>query len=102
MDLIESRPEHPWTITELATSVGISVRSIEDGFRRHVGISPMGYLRRCRLDRAHGDLREASPATVTVGEVAYRWGFAHVGRFARAYRERFGQNPSETLRSLHP
>jgi AraC-like DNA-binding protein len=35
---------------------------------------------------------------VTVAAVAHRWGFAHLGRFAYAYRARFGVSPSETLR----
>lgn len=99
MDRIESRPEHPWTMSELAAAAGISVRSMEDGFRRYVGVSPLAYLRACRLDRVHADLLAATPGTRTVADVAYRWGFAHLGRFARAYRERFGCNPSETLRS---
>ncbi|MFC6258767.1 hypothetical protein ACFP5Z_17115 [Kocuria oceani] len=33
-----------------------------------------------------------------MAEVAGRWGFTHRGRFAAAYRERFGENPAATLR----
>jgi AraC-like DNA-binding protein len=33
-----------------------------------------------------------------VGEVAYRWGFTHLDRFAGAYAKRFGETPSATLR----
>ena len=32
-----------------------------------------------------------------VAEIAARWGFAHQGRFAAAYRERYGHNPGTTL-----
>jgi AraC-like DNA-binding protein len=35
---------------------------------------------------------------MTVAAVAHRWGFAHLGRFASAYRCRFGEPPSDTLR----
>jgi AraC-like DNA-binding protein len=35
---------------------------------------------------------------VSVSEVAFRWGFTHLGRFAGAYKERFGVPPSQTLR----
>jgi AraC-like DNA-binding protein len=102
VDLIESVPERPWTASELAAAAGASVRSLEDGFRRHVGVSPMAYLRQCRLERVHAELREATGPGTTVGAVAYRWGFAHLGRFARAYRSRYGENPSDTLYRAQP
>jgi transcriptional regulator GlxA family with amidase domain len=58
----------------------------------------MTYLQHVRLVRAHETLRRADPQRVTVASVAHRWGFAHLGRFASAYRSRFGTSPSETLR----
>lgn len=45
----------------------------------------------------HDDLRACEPRTATVVAVARRWGFAHLGRFAREYRFRFGVSASETL-----
>ena len=98
MDRLEARPEHPWTLGELARETGISVRTIEDGFRRHVGVTPTAFLRRCRLDRVRADLLAAPPACTGVAEVAHRWGFTHLGRFAQAYRRRFDEYPSDTLR----
>jgi AraC family ethanolamine operon transcriptional activator len=38
------------------------------------------------------------PSSETVTEVAFRWGFWHLSRFAREYRSMFGESPSETLR----
>ena len=35
----------------------------------------------------------------TVNAIAARWGFTHRGRFAAAYRNRYGQSPATTLRS---
>ena len=51
-----------------------------------------------RLSRVHDELRNADPTRVTVAAAAHRWGFAHLGRFASAYREKYGVAPSETLR----
>jgi AraC-like DNA-binding protein len=99
VDAIEARPEYPWTAREMAQLTGVGVRSVEDGFRRHLGESPTAYLRRCRLERVRAELAAAGPGEVTVAEVAHRWGFSHLGRFARAYRERYGELPSVTLRS---
>ena len=36
---------------------------------------------------------------VTVTEVAQHWGFGHLGSFAVLYRKRFGESPSQTLKS---
>lgn len=97
MAVIEENLERPWSVGEIAVAAGVGVRAMEDGFRRHVGMSPLAYLRERRLERVHAELTAGSPV-VTVSEIAYRWGFSHLGRFAAAYREKYGENPSETLR----
>jgi transcriptional regulator GlxA family with amidase domain len=74
------------------------VRSLQEGFRQHVGVSPMAYLRRVRLEHAHAELSEPRDGQRSVAAVAHRWGFGHLGRFAAAYRERYGVSPSDTLR----
>ncbi|WP_433369849.1 AraC family transcriptional regulator [Actinoplanes sp. CA-142083] len=98
VDAIHDEPERPFTVADLAAIAGMSVRSLQEGFRRHIGCTPMAYLQRERLLRAHETLRRADPLRMTVAAVAHRWGFAHLGRFASAYRTRFGEPPSDTLR----
>ncbi|AEV88388.1 AraC family transcriptional regulator [Actinoplanes sp. SE50] len=98
LDVIHDEPDRAFTVADLAAIARTSVRSLQEGFRRHVGCTPMAYLQQTRLTRAHEALRVADPAVVTVAAVAHRWGFAHLGRFASAYRTRFGVSPSETLR----
>jgi AraC-like DNA-binding protein len=98
VDVIHDEPERAFTVTTLAEIGGMSVRSLQEGFRRYVGAPPMAYLQQIRLGRARTALRDADPATTTVASVAHRWGFAHLGRFASAYRAEFGESPSETLR----
>jgi AraC-like DNA-binding protein len=51
-----------------------------------------------RLGPVHDRLRHAGPGEETVAAAAYRYGFAHPGRFAAAYRRRYGVTPSGTLR----
>jgi AraC family ethanolamine operon transcriptional activator len=43
-------------------------------------------------------LREADPQRETVGDIAARWGFWHLSRFAADYKEMFGELPSNTLK----
>lgn len=98
VELVHNHPEQPWSTTKLARQVAVSARCLQEGFQRYLGVPPMTYLREVRLLRVHGELREADPATVTVGAVASRWGFLHAGRFAAAYKRKFGCAPSATLR----
>jgi len=98
VDLLRNSPAHPWTVAELAAVVSVSVRSLQEGFRRSLDTTPMAYLRTLRLERVHDDLSTAEPGSVSVTEVAARWGFVHLGRFAAAYHRAFGERPSATLR----
>ncbi|MFD0440931.1 AraC family transcriptional regulator [Streptomyces chartreusis] len=99
VDLIHSAPETAFTVADLAEFAGVSERGLHAAFRRQLGTTPMSYLRRHRLERAHDELLRLDPATgVKVTDVAVRYGFTHMGRFAAAYRERFGEPPSVTIR----
>ncbi|WP_433496354.1 AraC family transcriptional regulator [Sphaerimonospora sp. CA-214678] len=98
MELIETHPAEPLTTGDIAEAVGVGERALYEGFRRHLNTTPRSYLRDVRLDRAHAELTACGPDGTTVTDVAFQWGFVHLGRFARAYRERFGENPSATLR----
>jgi AraC-like DNA-binding protein len=95
---MEADPAYPFTVVDLAREAQVSVRALQAGFRQHTGLAPMMYLREVRLARAHHDLRHPDRAGLTVADVAHRWGFTHLGRFAGAYRERYGESPSATLR----
>jgi len=97
LELIEGHYPEPLTITDLASASHISVRRLQAGFRRHVGMPPMSYLRRFRLDRAYELLCGADPETTSVTEVALTCGMRHLGRFAAEYNRRFGEPPSQTL-----
>jgi AraC-like DNA-binding protein len=98
LDAMHAEPERQFTVGDLAQIAGVGVRVLQESFRRHVGVSPLAYLRRLRLDGVHLELSRSDPWQMNVSEVAYRWGFTHLGRFAGAYRARFGESPSQTLR----
>jgi AraC-like DNA-binding protein len=99
MDLIEAAPHLPLTTSTLAKQCHVSVRTLQEGFRRQLGMSPMAYLRVVRLRRAHRDLRSADPAHSSVASIAHRWGFTHLGRFAAAHQSMFGETPRQALRA---
>jgi AraC-like DNA-binding protein len=96
VEAIDATPQDPHTVASLASLVGASVRSLQEGFARHVGMPPMAYLRDVRLARVHADL-VASAGGASVADVAHRWGLRHLGRFAADYRRKYGCPPSQTL-----
>ncbi|WAJ43633.1 AraC family transcriptional regulator [Mycobacterium sp. Aquia_216] len=96
--LIRDHAHEALTVHDLAEAVGISVRSLQDGFRRHLRTTPTARLRQARLDGVHAELLAADPAHHTVSRLALGWGFAHFGRFSSTYRATFGESPSQTLR----
>jgi AraC-like DNA-binding protein len=97
--LIEDRPAQIETVGDIAKAVGLSVRALDDGFRRFVGTPPMTYVRQVRLARAHEELVVSDADVTTATDVGSNWGFWHYGRFAAAYRQRYGCTPSQTLRT---
>lgn len=99
MNYIDDHLAERITMEAVAKAVHMSVRSVQQGFREELGMTPMAYVRERRLERVHEELTDAIPADgVTVTQVAERWGFNHLGSFAVEYRKRWGEAPSGTLR----
>jgi transcriptional regulator GlxA family with amidase domain len=99
IDFIQENADADIGLEDIAAAVNVSPRSVQYAFRRNLGATPLEYLRRVRLDRAHRDLKAADPANDTVTAIAGRWGFSHAGRFSLAYKAAFGTAPSQTLRA---
>jgi AraC-like DNA-binding protein len=88
------------TAADIARAAHVTVRAVQLAFRRHLDTTPMAYLRRVRLERAHEQLRGANPGDgTTVTAVAARWGYASLSQFTSRYRLTYGQPPSHTLRN---
>jgi len=85
-------------LAAIAEAAGVSVRTLQAAFRSQLRTTPVAYIRSRRLDRARAELAGALPGSLTVTDVATRWGITHLGRFAAEYRARFGESPSHTLR----
>ena len=84
----------PIRLKDIAAGTGLGIRSLQIGFKRVFGLSPLQYLHVVRLDAARYRL-SARRNRESVTDVAYSCGFAHLGRFSRDYHARFGHLPSE-------
>ncbi len=88
----------PLYVTDLCKAAGVSERTLQYAFKAVMGMTPVAYLTRLRLHRVRQALRAATHGSTTVTAEALRWGFWHFGEFSRAYKECFGELPSDTLR----
>jgi len=89
-----SRPLH---MPELCQLIVVSDRTLRSCCAEFLGMSPNQYVFLRRLEAVRRALRDADPDIVHVGEVAHRFGFTELGRFAGRYRATFGETPSTTL-----
>ena len=88
------------TIADLCKIAGLSERSLEYGFQEYMGVTPVRYLRIVRLNGVKRDLISSHSGNVKIVDIALKWGFVELGRFAGEYRQLFGELPSDTRRSL--
>ncbi|MBC3191154.1 AraC family transcriptional regulator [Pseudonocardia sp. C8] len=95
LEFIDAHAHRDVDLAAVAAAAGVGPRSLQETFRQRLGTTPLTHLRNVRLDRVRAELRSGGRP---VAEVAHDWGFGHLGRFAAAYRRRFGRLPSEDRR----
>lgn len=98
LDYIQANLSRPLTLSDIARTAGISVRALQDKFRREMGQTPVKFIIDQRLARVHDDLRSPGTAALSIAEIAQRWGFVHISDFGQRYRRAYRQTPSETRR----
>lgn len=86
----------PLTIERLAQTTGVGARSIFRYFKETRGCTPLDFMKTLRLEQARRALQQPGDET-TVSAEALRCGFNNMGHFAKDYRRKFGELPSETL-----
>jgi len=96
--ILQDNAEQPITVLDLCRALRCSRRTLQTGFQRVANVTPVEYLRSIRLNAVHRLLRMTSAEELLIGDAAYRWGFTHLGYFAREYRDLFGELPSQTPR----
>ncbi|MGN8051203.1 helix-turn-helix transcriptional regulator [Curtobacterium sp. 22159] len=99
LEYVHDHAREPIGTPEIAAAAGLSPRGLQQSLRRHLDQTPGELLRAVRLDGARADLKRGDRDGTSVADVARAWGFGHLGRFSATYRARFGELPSESLRS---
>lgn len=91
MAVLEARPEHPWTLAELAGVAMVSASSLQRQYRGQVGQSPMAWLRQLRGERAATLLGQTD---LPVAEIGRRVGWEDPNYMSRRFRLLYGVGPS--------
>lgn len=99
IQFIQDHLAEPITVGQIAAAVGVSVRGLQLGFQADLGLSPMQVLRDMRLDLARELIQQAGSAR-TLAQICAQAGIGHLGRFSAAYKQRFGETPSQTRQAL--
>lgn len=97
VDYIHAHLDQPLSFDELVAVSGASRRTLESAFRRSLGTSPRRYIQQRRLEALRELLLRHRPGEVQLSELAYRWGFSQPSHFTSAYKQAFGELPSQTL-----
>jgi AraC family transcriptional regulator len=83
------------SLDELARQAGLSRFHFARQFRLSTGESPMGYLRRARIERSKRILQKRE---TTIAEVAARLGFSDQSHFTRIFGRLVGVSPGSFAR----
>ncbi|MBE9549135.1 MAG: AraC family transcriptional regulator [Proteobacteria bacterium] len=98
LDYINYRAVAPIRLAELCVVTGVSERTLQNHFKRELGMTPKTYMLGQRLTGVHHQLWAADPKNTLIADVANAWGFWHMGQFAADYKKIFKELPSATLR----
>jgi len=96
--LLQTQPERPFRMAEICAALGVSEQTLRLSCEEQLGMGPIEYARRRRMELVHRALRRGNPETASIADLARRYGFRGLGRFAAAYRGIYGEPPSATLR----
>jgi len=98
---IKTHNRYPLTISELCQITNVSRRSLQYCFQEGFGMSPIQYIRDCRLNEIRRILLN-SDREIAIADIALSFGFFHLGTFNSQYKHLFGETPTQTIqRATH-
>ena len=84
-------PAHPWTVAELAARASVSRSTLASRFKTLVGVGPLDYLTRWRIELAARQLHDGQ---MTVASVAHSVGYGTESALSVAFKRVLGMSPS--------
>jgi AraC-like DNA-binding protein len=96
-EYIDARLPEIRSVADIAASIGVTPRTLQNGFRQALNMTPAEYVRRARVQALHRALL-AADSSQSVTSLMLGVGIANFGRYAHYYRKEIGVPPSVTLR----
>jgi AraC-like DNA-binding protein len=99
--VLHDRPAHDWTLDELSAAAGQSRSAFAERFTALVGVPPMQYLAKWRMQLAAGLL---SSGSASIAEISGAVGYGSEAAFSRAFKKLVGTSPAawRTARKSSP
>jgi AraC family transcriptional regulator, ethanolamine operon transcriptional activator len=101
LEAINDLPGEILSIGDLCRIARASERTLDYAFMERFGLSPALYMKVQRLNGVRRDLCGHQEPSMNVADIANKWGFWHLGQFARDYRNMFCELPSATYKRKH-
>jgi AraC-like DNA-binding protein len=95
---LHGKPEHAWTLPDLAREIGTSRTVLVERFASLVGVPPMQYLTQWRLQLAADQLARGSAKVASIGA---RVGYDSEAAFSRAFKRATGSSPAAWRKARH-
>jgi AraC-like DNA-binding protein len=92
LTMLEEYRNRPVTLAELARRAGYAPQHLNRVFRRALGVTPLQYLARLKLERAAHLLREGD---LKISAIAQAVGFDDPYYFSRVFSQHFKKSPAE-------
>ena len=90
-ELLDSEPENPWSLADLAERVHVSTAYLCRLFTRELGISPLHYLERHRLELTAQLLMEGG---MSMSQISSTAGWSDSNYMTRRFRAAHGMSPT--------
>ncbi len=99
VNLLRERIAEPWTLNALAEEVHLSRSQLARSFAATVGMSPMAYLRKMRVERM---ARLLSSTDLSIAEAARSVGWRNQFHASQCFHATWGVSPTEYRRRQLP
>lgn len=99
MDYVIAHSQREILAKDLVQASGVSLRTLQNGFKGHCAVSPTVWVRNYKLSCVRNALLNMNYDELSIGDVAALWGFYHSSNFSRNYLALFGEHPSVTRRN---